>query len=168
MHLRAFQVVGKCVFSTAAEEADGGDRLVHPCGGGPGVTDGFDPSIGDWEWEFFGFGKKLGPRNTVWRDAESGEGAGHPLKDSAPWIRRYHGIVNVPVDGFLDIFRRNVFEREGAVYASQGGSPQEEEGRFVEPEAAQVIGREAVEQTFQMDGGRVEVVVPGQRVAQVL
>jgi hypothetical protein len=78
--------------------------------------------------------------------------------------------VEVPVYGFLEMLGRDIFDGEDAVYVPHGGCPKEEEGRFVEPEAAQVIGREAVEQTFQKESGwgRVEVVVPGQRVAQVL
>jgi hypothetical protein len=169
VHLWALQVVGKRVVPTAAEETNGGGRLVHPRGSGPGVADGFDPGICNMEWEFFCFGKKVGPRNAFGGNAESSEGAGDSLKNRAPRVRRYHGIMDVPVDGFLEVFRRNVFGREGTVYVPEGRGPPEEKGRLVQPQAAEVVGWEAVVQALEEESGRcrVEVVGPGQRVVQV-
>jgi hypothetical protein len=73
--LRALKVVREGVVSAAAKEARGSVRLVHACGGGPGVANGFYPRVGDWKREFLGFSEEAGPRYIVGRDAESGEGA---------------------------------------------------------------------------------------------
>ena len=121
---------------------------MHSAGRGPRVAYGFDPRTGNGEWKLVGLVEDSGTVDRARRDLESGEGTGDPLEDCDPWVGRNQCIVEVPVNGFLEILR---FDRVPGDYAMCGADcwgPDREERRLVQSQSGEILVREPISDAF--------------------